>query len=144
MNAQPERAEGDKSKARVLTRLEEYRKQEQRAGNAAWEDHMPELPPVHVARHVLGYLYEIGPAMAGGAGPAPVTQQEIAAWQANTGIRLTAWEVKAIRRLSCEYVAEKAKAEKRDCPEPAKERGPQDAKAAAAKRLRDEMRALAR
>lgn len=58
------------------------------------------------ALHLVDYLWEIGPTMSMGMGAAPLTQSEIAAWQANTGIDLSAWEARTIRRLSSEFLYE--------------------------------------
>ncbi len=67
------------------------------------------MPPCS-APYLLGYLFEVGPAMHTGMGDAPLSHSEIAAWQANTGIRLTAWEARTLRRLSVDYVNETARA----------------------------------
>lgn len=67
---------------------------------------MPAMPEVR-ARYMLVYLLEIGPMMAGSA----VSQQEIAAWQSNTGIALDAWESRFLRALSSEYASELIRAE---------------------------------
>lgn len=75
------------------------------------------MPPVD-AGYLLGYLFEIGPTMAGGMGAGPVTNQEILAWQALTGITLDAWEARTLRSLSCEYLAESHRAEKRGAKAP--------------------------
>lgn len=71
------------------------------------------MPEVR-ADYLLGYFFEVGPVMAGGMGPAPITQQEIAAWQANTGVELRPWESRVIRQLSADYITELHKAEDPD------------------------------
>jgi hypothetical protein len=58
--------------------------------------------------------------MAAGGYPGPVTHEEILSWQELTGIELQPWEVRFLRRLSGEYLAESQRAEKRDCTEPAR------------------------
>ncbi|MBG6222802.1 MULTISPECIES: hypothetical protein [unclassified Janthinobacterium] len=83
-----------------------------------------EMPPVDCGQHLLGYLYEFGPAMAGGMGAVPVTFAEMAAWQLATGVDLEPWEARLLRRLSADYVAESHKASKTDCPPPWGESAP--------------------
>ncbi len=68
------------------------------------------MPGVSAA-HVLDHLQEIGPAIAGHV----ITHAEIAAWQSNTGIELSAWEARMLRRLSVEYLVT---LNKKDCPPP--------------------------
>ena len=76
------------------------------------KDYFPELPPVEAGGHLIGYLWEIGPMIPAGMGLGPITQGEIQAWQANTGIDLQPWEARFLRRLSGEYLAELHAAEK--------------------------------
>ena len=78
----------------------------------------PALPDAGPASHLVRYLFESGPTMAGGMSGAPLSHGEIAAWQLNTGIELTAWEARTIRRLSCEYLAVSQDAAEFDCPAP--------------------------
>lgn len=56
--------------------------------------------------------------MAGGMSGAPLGHSEIAAWQSNTGIELTAWEARTLRRLSCEYLSTSQDASEPDFPAP--------------------------
>lgn len=79
----------------------------------------PPLPDV-TAEYLLGYLMEIGPTSQGGAGPAPIGHGEIAHWQSNTGIELTAWEARTLRHLSREYLGEMHAAESPVRPAPYK------------------------
>jgi hypothetical protein len=51
-------------------------------------------------------------------GDRPISEQELAAWQANSGIELDAWEARTIRRLSKAYLAQRYAAEKPNCPQP--------------------------
>ena len=67
---------------------------------------------------MIGYLFEIGPASSTGMGSAPIAFLEILAWMSLTGIALTAWEARSLRRLSVEYVSESRKAEKIDAQPP--------------------------
>lgn len=57
-------------------------------------------------QYLIGYLLEVGPALPGSSGAVPITQGEIRAWQENTSIRLTPWEVRTLRLVSQEYVGE--------------------------------------
>lgn len=77
----------------------------------------PDMPPVDT-EYLLGYLWEVGPTMAAGGYPGPVTHQELHKWMALTGIDLHPWQVRFLRRLSGEYIAESQRAEKFDCPAP--------------------------
>jgi hypothetical protein len=77
----------------------------------------PEMPEVR-APHVIGYLFEMGPLASGGMGPAPLSHQEIAAWCDLTGIRLSPWEVRTVRQLSRDYLAELHEAEDPKRPAP--------------------------
>lgn len=51
-------------------------------------------------------------------GRAPLPHSEIAAWQANTGVELSAWEACTLRNLSQEYVVAAQAAEDPDCKPP--------------------------
>lgn len=80
-------------------------------------DHMPEMPEVR-ASHLVAYFLDVGPVMAGGMGPIAITQQEIAAWQFNNGVRLRQWESQTLRHMSLDYIAELHAAEKQNRPSP--------------------------
>lgn len=112
LSAVPERPKNDRSEAPLLSRLERLRQDRKD------EDYRPDMPPIDVGGHVIGYLFEVGPSMVVGMGPGPVTHEELRAWQGNTGIELQPWEVRFLRRLSFDYLAELRKAEKPDCPPP--------------------------
>lgn len=51
-------------------------------------------------------------------GTAPLSWREINEWQAATGVALSPFEAKTIRKLSVEYVAESRRAESENCPPP--------------------------
>lgn len=70
--------------------------------------------PPNPAEHITDWLMEIGPTM----GDRVVTEQELVAWQSNSGIELDAWESRTIRRLSRAYLAQHYAAEEPDCPQP--------------------------
>lgn len=65
------------------------------------EAYMPAVPTVR-ARHLLEYLFEVGPLVNGKA----VSFEELKAWQDLTGATLQPWEMLALRRLSSDYMSE--------------------------------------
>lgn len=76
-----------------------------------------DLPPIEAGGYLIELLFEIGPAQPMPMGsPVAISELEIAAWQANRGIRLTAWEAAVIRRLSHDYANALAKASQASCP----------------------------
>lgn len=79
---------------------------------------MPEMPPLDGGEYLLGYLLEIGPTLATGAGEGPLTHQEMAEWQRNTGVSLTPWECRLLRSLSQTYITESYRAVRRNAPAP--------------------------
>lgn len=78
----------------------------------------PEYPEVGAAEYLITYLFEVGPIMAAGMGSGPITHEELAAWQRNTGVDLQSWESRMLRRLSIDYLNESHRATKADCPAP--------------------------
>ncbi len=107
LNTAPERPENDKSKEPPLTRMECMRRDH---GDEDWH---PEMPPIEVGGYLIGYLFEVGPTMAGGMGAAPISHQEIESWQHLSGIALRPWESRFLRRLSNDYIVESHRAAKR-------------------------------
>lgn len=67
---------------------------------------------------MLTYLFDCGPVLNTGSGMAPLTHQELQAWQHNTATPLTPWEARALRRLSQEYLGELIAAESPGRPPP--------------------------
>ncbi len=78
----------------------------------------PALPNPGAAGHLSAYLFEAGPVGYGAMGPVPLSWLDIQAWQQATGIDLHAWEAKALRRLSSDYIGQCQLAEEPDCPAP--------------------------
>lgn len=74
------------------------------------------LPPLGLAGHLVSYLFDAGPVGHGAMGPTPISHTELAAWQHNTGVNLAAWEARALRRLSHDYLAASQDAQDPDCP----------------------------
>jgi hypothetical protein len=61
---------------------------------------------------------EVGPAESGAMGQGPISWREIDAWAARTFAQVSAWEVRLLRRLSTEYLAEIHQAEDPSRPAP--------------------------
>jgi len=81
-------------------------------------DYQPDMPSVEGAAYLLGYLFDVGPVLAAGMGPGPITYTELAAWCQLHSIELEPWEVQFMRRLSFEYLNELRAAEQPDRPAP--------------------------
>lgn len=77
----------------------------------------PDLPEVD-APWLLGHFWEAGPTSPGPMGEAPLSFQEIQAWQQQTGTELAPWAVRLLRRLSREYLEAAHAARSADCPAP--------------------------
>lgn len=90
--------------------------------------------------HLVGYLWEIGPVVATGMGGAPISHVDIQAWQANTGIDLSAWEARLLRELSLAYLGESADASKESAPPPWQRIPTSDQAVDVARRIRDVLR----
>jgi hypothetical protein len=103
LNATPRKAEGDKSEIPEKSRREWFEA----------NGHELVLPPCYV-QHLVRYLFEIGPAVAGNT----ITHGEIESWQHNTGIGLSAWEASTLRKASSEYLKQSHDATARSCPAP--------------------------
>ncbi len=66
----------------------------------------PLLPDVDAGQYLIDWLMEIGPTLPAGMGSGVLTFSEIATWQQLVGLELQPWEVRALRRLSEDYLAE--------------------------------------
>ncbi len=109
------------------------------------EKYQPEMPPLQCGEHLISYLFEVGPVLSGGMGPAVLSHQEIASWSGLIGIALQPWEVRLLRRLSAAYISEAREAEKPNHPPPwASPELAQAARIAQARKLREAMRRLAK
>jgi hypothetical protein len=73
----------------------------------------PSLPDTP-AKHLIDYLFEIGPTISGGTIP----PSEIAAWQSFSGVELLPWEAKELRYLSSVYGKQLHESTAPDCPPP--------------------------
>jgi hypothetical protein len=101
-----------------------------------------EMPPVPDAcGYLVDHLFEVGPAMPGGMGAAPISWQELQAWQHQCGVPLLPWEASLLRRLSQAYLNEHQAASVEDRPAPwAPEQVPVDTRDAVARRISAGMR----
>jgi hypothetical protein len=70
----------------------------------------PEVPGCAV--HLFDALFEIGPVLPGGMGPAPLTFGEISRWSEVTGVPLGPWEARTLVNLSRIYQSEYDRAAK--------------------------------
>lgn len=64
------------------------------------------MPEVDHAAYLLGHLFEVGPLLSGGMGPAPLSAQELLAWQQLRAITLSPWESATLMQLSRSYLSE--------------------------------------
>jgi len=74
--------------------------------------------PEPKAFYLFEFLLDIGVFQETGMAMSALSWQEILAWQAQIGVSLQAWEVKAIRLASREYVSQIDLAKKLDYPMP--------------------------
>ena len=72
------------------------------------------MPSVGCANHLLGYLWQWGPTLAGTMGQVALSHVDLVAAQSNTGIELSEWEATTLIRLSREYLGESGAATKLD------------------------------
>lgn len=77
----------------------------------------PQMPP-NPMPHIIERLVEMGLTEAAGMGAGPLGWLTIDAWQRVTGVPLSLWEARLIRKLSSEYLAESRRAESENCPAP--------------------------
>ena len=77
----------------------------------------PNMPSVDLP-YLIGYLFDVGPTMAGAMGDAPLSYGELQSWQHLSGVDLTPWEVRLMRKLSTDYLVQLQKSEKPECPPP--------------------------
>lgn len=70
--------------------------------------------PDNPAPYLTDWFLEIGPT----AGETPLGWQDLVAWSRLTGIELTPWEARTLRRLSKTFLNQKFDARKSGCPEP--------------------------
>lgn len=93
--------------AKAVSRFDQMKKDGIRA-------QMPDNP----MPHIVDRLTEIGLTGSDGMSARSLSWAEIAAWQTNTRIRLSAWEARLIRSLSSAYVTQSRLSEEETCPPP--------------------------
>lgn len=76
-----------------------------------------DYPPLD-SDYLIGVFFDVGPALPSGFGPVPLTHLELRCYQDNIGIQLSPWEVRTLRHLSIEYIAEMRRAEEPNCEPP--------------------------
>jgi len=76
------------------------------------------MPPLDGGDYLVGYLFEVGPTMAGAMGAGPLTFGEIRAWSELTGVPINPVEARFLRSLSIVYLNESHRAEKLGCEPP--------------------------
>jgi hypothetical protein len=76
------------------------------------------LLPDNPVEHLWTWLLDIGPTLSTGMGERPIECTDLVAWQMLSGVDLMPWESSLLRRASNEYLAEKSRARKPDCPAP--------------------------
>lgn len=81
------------------------------------EDFVPDMPPCG-ALFLVGYLMDVGPALPGAMGSVPLSEVELRAWQENTGIYLSPWQSRFLKRLSSVWIEQQGLAAKEECPSP--------------------------
>lgn len=77
---------------------------------------MPDLDPE--AFYFIEALFDAGPVVSGPQGASPLSWRDLQAWQAGSGVSLPPWQLRLLRRLSSEYLAESLRAEAEDAPPP--------------------------
>lgn len=80
-------------------------------------DEAPLFPP-NPAPYLTGWLFDVGPTCPSSMGEAVVSYQDLAAWQAISGVELMPWEARTLKRLSRSYLAMSQRAGEPDCAPP--------------------------
>jgi hypothetical protein len=83
---------------------------------AGGEPDLPEIDPE--ISFLVSHLFDAGPTSAAGQYGAPLTWQDLRAWQRCAGIELPSWQLRLLRRLSGEYLSESLRADAWDAPPP--------------------------
>jgi hypothetical protein len=63
----------------------------------------PDLPDG--CEYLIGWLYDVGPALPGAMGFVPLTYSELRAWSELQQISISPWEAGTLRELSAAYCA---------------------------------------
>jgi hypothetical protein len=101
----------------------------------------PDLPDLDPAlQYFVDALFDAGPTSAAGMGAVPLTWADLEAWQRGTGVFFPPWQLRLIRKLSSEYLAESQAADAHDAPPPWNREITEDRRGRVAKHIRDVMR----
>ena len=100
------------------------------------------LLPSNPLPYLTDWLFEIGPSVAAGMGEGPIGFRDLVAWQEIMGVELQPWEARVLLRLSGEYLGEKHRARKPDCPAPYT--GEREVQQVARDRVAEQFKAMAR
>lgn len=92
-------------KSRMALRLE--------AGGAP---DLPPLPPPFA--YLIEYLFDAGPTSPSGTGSVALTWADLEAWQRGSGVSLSPWTARLLRKMSSEYLLQSVKAVAWDAPPP--------------------------
>lgn len=68
---------------------------------------MPELhpdPPPSLIAYLWNWFLDLNIARTAGMEPNPITYQDFSAWSDVTGIRLSPWEVRVLKRLDSAFM----------------------------------------
>lgn len=64
------------------------------------------MPPLSCGAYLINIVFEIGPAKPTGmGGMVAIDEIDIASWQSNRDLRLSAWEARMLRHLSQVYAS---------------------------------------
>lgn len=81
------------------------------------EGFTPSLPD-NPAPYLIKWLFEIGPTVSTSMGESRIEWTHIKAWQETMGVELYPWEAQTLRFLSGEFLDQRGKSRKADCPAP--------------------------
>lgn len=98
---------------------EKAKESRQKSIKAANEDSfLLKMPELDESEYLLPMLFEAGLVSQSGMGIAPLSWQEIQAWQNCTGVVLHTWEVCTLKQMSEAYAGEFSSASKPDAAAP--------------------------
>ena len=75
------------------------------------------MPPIRTP-WIIDHLMDLGPSEAGAMGSVPISWASIDHWQRCSGLDLSPWISRLLRRLSVDFIAETVRAREPDCPPP--------------------------
>jgi hypothetical protein len=102
--------------------------------------HYPEIPAAAV--YLVDALIEAGPTTAAGMGEIPLTWADLMAYQSGAGQDFAPWELRLIRRLSCEYLRESIRAKAPDARAPWIKEVTAEQRSEVAQQMRDALRSM--